>query len=301
MDEIKPITENRLRFLAADKKFSLYYLEKDYYLTALLYFLKELHGIYFKGGTALNKIFLNHKRLSEDLDFTCVGLLEKTKQTILEIVNSKKEFFTGTQFDKQTPNFFRLKITYKTITGLRPEVVVDVNKQATVYLKPQKYAIPHFYAEIPAFEVTALNKKELVAEKLRTLFQRKKARDYFDLYSIINEKVPVDLKLVKKKLKDINKKFEIEQIFRNTNKVYSNWDAEISSLTNEPAEYKTAISTIAKHFKYKEQKAAAKNRQAIEMQKHVRHNTRQRRGKKQKAKKYASFPCGDGCLNNRSP
>ncbi len=253
MDEIKPITENRLRFLAADKKFSLYYLEKDYYLTALLYFLKDVPDICFKGGTALNKIFLNHTRLSEDLDFTCVGPLEKTKKAILEIAESHKEFFIRTQFDKQTPNFFRLKITYKTITDLRPEIVVDVNKQASVYLKPQKYKIPHFYDEIPEFEVSALDKKELIAEKVRTLFQRKKARDYFDLYSIIQEKIPIDLALVKKKLKDI-KKFEVSQIFKNANKVYRSWELEISALTNKPIEYKTAITTISKHFKYKQTK-----------------------------------------------
>lgn len=254
MDEIKPITENRLRFLAADKKFSLYYLEKDYYLTALLYFIKDVPDICFKGGTALNKIFLNHTRLSEDLDFTCTGSLEKTKKAILEIAESRKEFFTGTEFDKQTPNFFRLKITYKTIIDLRSEIVVDVNKQASVYLKPQKYKIPHFYDEISEFEVSTLNKKELIAEKVRTLFQRKKARDYFDLYSIIQEKIPVDLTLVKKKLKDINKKFEVGQIFKNANKVYRSWEPEISALTNKPIEYKTAITTIAKHFKYKQTK-----------------------------------------------
>ena len=43
---------------------------KDYYLTLILYLIKDVNGIYFKGGTALNKIFLNHARLSEDIDFT---------------------------------------------------------------------------------------------------------------------------------------------------------------------------------------------------------------------------------------
>jgi hypothetical protein len=258
MVEIKPITENRLRFLAADKKFGLYYMEKDYYLTVLLYFLRDVPALCFKGGTALNKIFLNHNRLSEDLDFTCIGSLQKAKQSILKIIESHKEFFTRTQFDKQTPNFFRLKISYKTITDLRPEIVVDVNKQASVYLKPQKYKVPHFYDEIPEFEVSTLNKKELIAEKVRTLFQRKKARDYFDLYSIIQKKIPIDLPLVRKKLKDINQKFVVEQIFKNANKVYDKWEFEIGALANNPIEYKTAIMAIAKHFKYKKKKPAKK-------------------------------------------
>jgi len=32
---------------------------KDYYITILLYLLKDIKGIYFKGGTALNKTILS--------------------------------------------------------------------------------------------------------------------------------------------------------------------------------------------------------------------------------------------------
>ena len=257
MDEIKPISENRIRFLAKDKKFDLIYFEKDYYLTVLLYFLKDTPDIYFKGGTALNKIFLNHRRLSEDLYFTCSGSIEETKKRIAEIAQGKPDFFTKTEFDKQTPGFFRLKITYKTFTDIRPEIIVDVNKQATIHLKPELHKVNHFYDEIPEFSVNTLNKKELVAEKIRTLFQRKKPRDFYDTYSIIQEKMPIDMPLVRKKLKDVNKKFELKQIFKNANKVYSKWE-EISKLTNYPLDYKTAIKEIAKKFKYKEGKKKKK-------------------------------------------
>lgn len=37
MDEIKIISENRLRYLSGYKGFNLIYLEKDYFLTLLLY------------------------------------------------------------------------------------------------------------------------------------------------------------------------------------------------------------------------------------------------------------------------
>lgn len=67
MDEIKIITKNYFDELIIEMRFAKPLLVKDYYLTLILYLIKDVEGIYFKGGTALNKIFLNHARLSEDL------------------------------------------------------------------------------------------------------------------------------------------------------------------------------------------------------------------------------------------
>lgn len=58
------ITLDELKIIADGQEFDIVLLEKDYLITYLLYLLKDIKNIYFKGGTALNKIFLNHERLS---------------------------------------------------------------------------------------------------------------------------------------------------------------------------------------------------------------------------------------------
>ncbi len=76
------ITLPELKIIADEKGFNLNLIEKDYLVTYLLYLLKDVKDIYFKGGTALNKIFLDHERLSEDLDFTLtndLNIIEKEK------------------------------------------------------------------------------------------------------------------------------------------------------------------------------------------------------------------------------
>ena len=70
MDELKPVSIDELKVISGKLGFDLETTIKDYQLTVLLYYLSSIKGVYFKGGTALNKIFLNHLRLSEDLDFT---------------------------------------------------------------------------------------------------------------------------------------------------------------------------------------------------------------------------------------
>jgi predicted nucleotidyltransferase component of viral defense system len=45
----------------------------------------------------------------------------------------------------------------------------------------------HSLADVPSFTLTAYTLEEIFAEKLRTLYQRAQARDYYDLYRMIVE------------------------------------------------------------------------------------------------------------------
>ena len=72
--------------LAAKYKFRTGIIEKDFYITVILNSVNEKlsENIILKGGTLLNKIYFNYKRLSEDLDFTYVsgdGLDTRSKRS----------------------------------------------------------------------------------------------------------------------------------------------------------------------------------------------------------------------------
>ena len=250
MVKIKIISENKLRYLAGEKGFNLIYLEKDYFLTLLLYFLSSVDGIYFKGGTALNKIFLNHTRLSEDLDFSYRGDISHIREQILKVFENNKNIFPRYVFDNNASDFFRLKIFYRSFFSKTDHLTLDVNRKASVFLQPQKQKIPHFYESIPQFEIVAINLEELIAEKIRALVTRNQPRDYFDAYMILENGYKIDLKLVRKKLADVKQKFEVKRIFKNAQKICSKWDTEISQLTNKPVEFVTVIKRLQKEFRY---------------------------------------------------
>lgn len=246
------ISKAKLQNIAAERGFNLIYLEKDYFLTILLYFLRDVHGLYFKGGTALNKVVFNHIRLSEDLDFTCTAKISEMKEKIQQIVKENPAFFTSVDIGRENEKFVRIQIYYKSYFGEKERINIDLNSRAKVYLKPEKGSIKHFYDGIPDFGVIVLNQKELIAEKIRSLFQRNQPRDYFDAYQIIQSKQKIDENLVKQKLKEVGLEYDISKIFKNSNKIYSRWEEETTSFTNKPISYKTAITTIAKNFKYKQ-------------------------------------------------
>src|SRR3989338_3160999 len=116
MAEIKNIGKDRLSLIIAEKGFLPELLTKDYYITILLYLLKDINGIYFKGGTALNKTILGYSRLSEDIDFTLEKSLKDAKKEIISLIESSK-MFNGISMDKDVEGFTRLVISYSTELG----------------------------------------------------------------------------------------------------------------------------------------------------------------------------------------
>ncbi len=90
------MSEESFRKITSEKPFNSFLLAKDYHITVLLYLMKDIEGIYFKGGTALAKIVLNYHRMSEDIDFTLTKDLEIIKKEVISVIE-KSGFF-----DKKT-------------------------------------------------------------------------------------------------------------------------------------------------------------------------------------------------------
>lgn len=93
MAEIQRITEDKIIEVIADTGFNYDLILKDYYVTVILYLLRDVKDLYFKGGTALHKIFLNYARLSEDIDLTVISDVKGIKKKIEELLTESK-FFT---------------------------------------------------------------------------------------------------------------------------------------------------------------------------------------------------------------
>lgn len=258
MDNIKLVPLKELRVISGEKNLDIEMLIKDFYLTYLLYLIKDIKGLYFKGGTALYKIFLNNLRLSEDLDFTVEGDLRKIEKQIREKIKSDKVFKEITH-DKRVEHFTRLLVHYTSPYGGKGHIIIDLNKRAKIYLKPEEYELKHFYKEyIPKFKVRTINLKEIISEKICATMQRYAPRDYYDIYNIIKRKLPIDMKLVKQKFKDDGKELDIENIFKRGYRIYNKWGSDLLPLTTSKPGFKQVMKTLTKFFKYKEHKEKMK-------------------------------------------
>jgi predicted nucleotidyltransferase component of viral defense system len=148
--------------------------------------LKE--GLVFRGGTALHKLYSPiQERYSEDLDF-----VQKTAEpigTVLAHLHDVLNPWLGEPKWKQTQG--RVTFYYIYESELSPvrkmKIKIEINtREHHVY--NQLVHIP-FKVESAWFsgasEVTSYTLEELMGTKLRALYQRKKGRDLFDLFVML--------------------------------------------------------------------------------------------------------------------
>ncbi len=252
MAEIKGLVKNELELIAAEHRFQQKLLAKDYHITILLYLLKDIKGIYFKGGTALNKTILNYSRISEDIDFTLDRELSQVRKEIIKAVGDSGIFGKITQ-DKDVDKFVRLIVPYTNDIG-DGEVFIDLNERGNLFTKPEYIMIKHFYPNIPAFSMPCLSQREMIAEKMAAAIGRNKPRDHYDLYQIIKRKIPINLRLVRLKCKQSGVEFDIVKMFNQSQKLYKRWNEDLSPLLVEDITFQKVMQTLAKEFKLKGKK-----------------------------------------------
>lgn len=252
MAEIKGIEKDQFNLIVVEKGFAPELLVKDYYITVLLYLLKEVKGIYFKGGTALQKTLLDYTRLSEDIDFTLDRDLEEVKK---EIMNRIKEtrIFSAVSKEKEVTGFTRMVVHYETDLG-KSSVFIDLNQRANLLTKPEKMKIKHFYPNLPTFEMHCLSTNEMIAEKMAATISRNKPRDHFDLHMLLKKGYGVNQELVKEKCKQAGDEFSIIRMFNQAKKLKKRWDEDTAGLLAEPVSFQEIMGTLAKHFRLKEEK-----------------------------------------------
>ena len=254
MDKIKKLTDVEFKNISSQHPFGDIILAKDYYITIILYLIKDVDGIFFKGGTALQKIFLNYSRLSEDIDFSLTKEVSEIKKEITKILEDSGLFQKITK-DKDVEGFTRLIAHYKNFSNESDAIFIDLNKRARLLLNPEVHKVPHFYKGfIPEFSFKTVAKEEMIAEKMAAAIGRNKPRDHYDLYKIIKKGIPINLELVKKKCNSSGVEFNIIKMFNQAKKLKKRWDEDLIPLLSEEITFNEVMKTLAKEFKLKKEK-----------------------------------------------
>jgi len=144
----------------------------------------------FRGGTALYKLHLNPAaRYSEDLDFVQVNQ-EPIGET-LDLVRAALDPWLGDP--RRVRKAGRVNLLYRFNSEDSPPIPlrlkIEINSRehfsALGYTKvPLRVDNRWFSSEA---ELTTFNVNELLATKLRALYQRKKGRDLFDLWCALDQ------------------------------------------------------------------------------------------------------------------
>jgi len=234
------IDKRELSEKARERKLGLQIVEKDYVLGWLLYGMKDVDELTFKGGTALSKIYFPKVwRLSEDLDFAFTGNdFSEITGKMSDILNkisreSGMKFRIKSEFSN--PLYLQLKIGYDAVIG-KNWIKVDATKE-TVLDDITKQAPNKSYSDYPEFSINTESLEEIFSEKIRSLIERIKCRDYFDVWKLCS------MDFNKGKVQKLfRKKCEIKEIqFKGSEEIFPDdieqvlkpyWNQELGRLVN---------------------------------------------------------------------
>lgn len=140
----------------------------------------------FRGGTALHKIFLEKPaRYSEDLDFVHIkggrigSVISEIRKIMDPILTSKPRYKAG---EDRATLLYRYQAELPPYSSMR--IKIEINTTESFFVEPLQfktlaYASPWFSGKAT---ITTYSVEELLATKLRALYQRRKGRDLFDLF-----------------------------------------------------------------------------------------------------------------------
>ena len=176
-------------------------IEKDYVLSWILNGIAhhdQLSSILaFKGGTVLKKFYFEDYRFSEDLDFTLLddqvsndqilSWFRETFEYIRNEANIPLEIIDNNEHEDGGINFYIGYIGPLGGLGSNKKVKVDISKSEKLEFKPVRKSAFLEYSDLEPHELLCYQLEEVLVEKLRSVMQRMQARDFYDIWYLLEK------------------------------------------------------------------------------------------------------------------
>lgn len=190
-------------------------IEKDYVLSWILRGIAQHEQlskiIVFKGGTVLKKIYFEEYRFSEDLDFTLLnndasaGSAQASNEQIFEWFKEVFEYVkeeaniplliidNNEHEDARLPdgqggiNFYISYTGPLGGQGNNKRVKVDISRSEQLEYAPVMKDVIVGYSDLEAHQLLCYPLEEVLVEKMRTVMQRMQARDFYDIWFLLEQ------------------------------------------------------------------------------------------------------------------
>jgi len=172
-------------------------IERDYVQNWLLKHLSNIDKLVLKGGTGIRKTYFPEYRFSDDLDFTLANKVDiHDLKDKLEYAVDRCESESEISFQKdlkmiENVNGFKADIYFRiSQKGTdRTKIKLDITKpeHESIMLPLENRKIIHHYSDHLDAKVDVYSLEEIIAEKIRSSFQRTRPRDLYDLWYLWKE------------------------------------------------------------------------------------------------------------------
>jgi len=193
----------------------------------------------FKGGTCLQKV-LSLDRFSEDLDFTIIGQPD-IDRTIDKVVDNMGVLGMPGRVKRSRPSkgssegTFRMLLEGPLFDGKdlsRCSVLFNLSLREDLEHMPQTYRAVPKYPDLPPYLIYHMEPGEMLAEKVRALVTRDKARDLYDIGFLLQKGYSLDISLVNRKLSIYSMKVSKNMVKQAISRKGPIWQKELTSLVH---------------------------------------------------------------------
>ena len=181
-------------------------IERDYAQNWLLSALRPIN-MALKGGTGIRKVFIENYRFSDDLDFTLletvdpVALRAAVGDAIVQVREESGILFEDDPGFQPTKTGFKATARFRILNrGSASPVKIDLDltgpDKEYVLLPVSERPVFHPYSDGLSVSVTSYALEEIMAEKIRSLFQRSRSRDLYDIVQLADRVNRQDVKAI---------------------------------------------------------------------------------------------------------
>lgn len=171
-------------------------IERDYAQNWLLQSLTTVNMV-LKGGTGIRKVYIENYRFSDDLDFTLLEpiraetIKELVYRAVLNAIDNSGINFSPTIEVEENLNGFEIKVYFRILrsSGDAMKIKLDITEpQKELILDEIKLnPIIHPYPDSCSARIKVYSLEEIMAEKIRALFERVRPRDIYDIWYLADK------------------------------------------------------------------------------------------------------------------
>jgi predicted nucleotidyltransferase component of viral defense system len=245
------LTRAQIQRLAQRHGIGVQAQERDYIQHLLLFLLySNSQSLVFKGGTALRIVYKGN-RYSEDLDFNGPTNVASIKELWQGVLRDLRDFGVNAElrYEWQSDVGYSFDVSYQgpLYDGrdrTKGKVRVDISTRQEK-VDTQRELVTSSYDDIRPFVATVISLEHLLAEKVRALFMRSKARDVYDIWLLTSQGVRMDRELVRKKLALYNVALSSTNLEDALEKAKADWTRDLRPLLPQLVTWKDAMTRVA--------------------------------------------------------
>mgnify|MGYP001544482471 CR=1 FL=1 len=243
-------------------------IEKDYILSWILQGIAQHQNlsktIVFKGGTVLKKIYFEDYRFSEDLDFTLL-ITEISNDQIFEWfaevfayiadeANIPLEIINNNEHGDGGINFYVNYIGPLGGIGANKKVKVDISRSESLVFEPIKQKAFLGYTDQEDHELLCYPLEEVLVEKMRSVMQRMQARDFYDIWYLLEiHEMEVDFYLAEFRTKCESKEIDPTEFFKKLEQrlpqYKGRWQTSMSDQIKDLPDFDEVLRAVMRHLK----------------------------------------------------